>query len=272
MSVGQNGAMAFPTQPAPVIDEPMRPSAAWFWIGGGLIALAVAGAIAGFVFALTGLDDTIDGFERVPYPDGGSVLIAEAGDYVVYAEETSSFIGPDRSAQIVITGPGGPVDSSLYLSELTYDFGGRSGLAMATFTADIPGRYEFAPSDDEFSDITSLAVGDSIADDLVKAILLPMALGGLGFILGGVILIVTGVRRSREKKRRQPAGPPVAPGGWGAGQQTWGPQPQQPQPQWGQPAAPAPTQPNWGQPSPPTTPSPPPSPGATPPPPPGWPE
>jgi hypothetical protein len=264
MLVGQHGAMAFSTQPSPVIDEPLRPSAAWFWIGGGLIALAVGGAIAGFVLAFMGLDDTIDDFERVPYPDGGSVLIAEAGDYVVYAEEPSSFSGPDRSAQVAISGPGGPVDFSIYQSELTYDFGGRSGVALATFTAEIPGRYEFAPSDDDFSDVTSLAVGDSIADDLVKAIVLPMVLGGLGFLLGAVIIIVTGVRRSREKKRRRPAVPPPAPGGWGPGQQAWGSQSQQPQPQWGQTAAPAPTQPDWGQPSPPATPPPPP--------PPGWPE
>lgn len=254
--------MAFPTpQPSPVIDEPLRPRALWYWIGGLVILGGIIGAIVGFVLGFSGLDDTIDGFERVPYPEGGVVTIDEPGKYVIYGEQPSSFTDANVNAVINLIDPDGDtVVTSYYSGELNYDFSGRSGAAIATFTADTAGSYRLQPDEDGVGNAESLAIGESIAGELVRVILVPMLIGGLGFIGGAVILIVTGVRRSRAKRRRQPPAPP--PGAWGQAPSTWGAQPE----------APAPPQAQWGQPSAGAPPPPPPPPsGGTPPPPPGWP-
>lgn len=262
--------MAFTPQPGPVVDEPLRPRALWYWIGGGLIAAAGVGAIVWFVVGFMAINDTVDGFERVPFPEGGTVTIEEPGDYVIYAEGFRTTLSVTAAT---LTGPDGDeINTDFYSGSLTYDFGGRSGTAQHTFTAAEAGDYEIESAGGVSSDIVSYAVGESIGGDLVAALVGGFAIGGLGVLLGAIILIVTGVRRSRAKRARRPMTPPP-PSSWGQAPPTWGPQPQQPQPGWGQPPPPDPSQPG-GTPPPPGAapgPSPPPPGGSSPPPPPGWP-
>ena len=71
-----------------MIDEPVRPRALWYWIGAAIIIAAIAGAVFWIVSGVLGLDDTVDGFERVPYPDGGTVTIDVPGEYVIYTESS----------------------------------------------------------------------------------------------------------------------------------------------------------------------------------------
>jgi hypothetical protein len=242
--------MAFTPPTGPVIDDPLRPRALWYWIGGGLIAATTIGAVVWLVTGILGVDDKVDGFERVPAAEGGTITIDDPGDYVIYAEGPQTTFGV---SDITVTDPDGDeVQTSLYGGSLTYDFGGRSGSAQETFTADEAGDYEIETDGLASGNAESLAVGDSIGGDLVSAIVGGFVIGGLGLVIGAIVLIVTGVRRSKAKKERQPPAPPSA---WGQAPQTWGPQPASSQPAWNQPAP--------GQP--------PPAPGQVPPPPPGWP-
>ena len=254
--------MAFTPPTGPVIDEPIRPRALWYWIGAAVIVAAIAGAVFWLVSGILRLDDTVDGFERVPYPEGGTVTIADPGEYVVYTE---SFSGDEQAGGITVVDPdGNEVDTRLYVSSLTYDFGGEVGSASQTFTAEQAGEYELSSTGLESSGISSLAVGKSIGGDIVSAIVGAFVIGGLGVLVGVIVLIVTGIRRSSAKRERRPPTPP--PSAWGQQQQTWGANPPPPQAAWGQPPPPP------GSATPGTSAPPPPGAGDTaPPPPPGWP-
>jgi hypothetical protein len=50
-------------------------SKAGYWIGGGLIAFSVVGAILWGVTAFLRIDDTVDGFERVPIPGARTLAL-----------------------------------------------------------------------------------------------------------------------------------------------------------------------------------------------------
>jgi hypothetical protein len=122
-------------------------------------------------------------------PGTDTVQIDSTGDYVIYTEDPYFF----GSVQI-IDPDGGPVPTSPYRSDLNYDFDGRSGRAAATFDADATGDYTVTTD-------TDVAIGPSIAGDLIRTILVPFLIGGVSFLVGLIVIIVTAVRRSRSKKR-----------------------------------------------------------------------
>lgn len=166
----------------------IRPKARWFWIGGGVIVLGVVAAIAMFVLGFVAIANTVDDFERVS-PDGGGASIDSAGEYVIYYE------GRDSAADVIVTSPNGEViPLSFYTGGLNYGFNGRSGEALYTFDAPTSGVYRVETNGD-------IAIGKSIAGDLVRTILLPFVIGGVTFLVGLIIIIVTAVRRSGSKKR-----------------------------------------------------------------------
>ncbi len=199
----------------PIVQGPLKPRALWFWIGGLLIAAGVIGAVAWFVGGLVGLSDTVDDFERVPFFGGGEVVLDDTGGQVVYVEPGGRAF--PSSMRISITGPDGePIASAPYGGSLTYDFGGRSGAAVATFDAPRPGRYRVAAVEAGSSFATDLAVGPSFAGDLVRTIVGAFVIGGVGVIVGVVIIVVTAVRRARARRRRPmpPMSPGQPPGAW----------------------------------------------------------
>ncbi len=191
--------------PGPFAQEPLRPRTYWFWIGGLLIATGVVGAAFWFVGGLIALSNAIGDLERVPFPDGGTVMLDDAGGYVVYAEGSDVFV--PGGTRIVVADPDGePVASAPYGGSLTYDLGGHSGTAVATFDAPAPGAYRVAALGAGSGFAEELAVGPSFAGDLVRTLVGAFAIGGVGVTAGVVIIIVTAARRSRARRRpRTPA-------------------------------------------------------------------
>lgn len=150
--------------------------------------LGIVVAIAFGVISFFGIADTVDDFARVS-EGSDTVRIDSTGEYVVYTED-GSFV-----ASVEITSPDGePVSTSRYLTGLEYDFNGRSGRAIATFDADDTGRYTVTTS-------TDVAIGRSIAGDLIRTILIPFVVAGIGLLTGLIVIIVTAVKRSGSKKR-----------------------------------------------------------------------
>ncbi len=150
--------------------------------------LGVVAAVAFGVFSFFGIADTVDDFARVS-PGTDTVRIDSTGKYVIYNEDGSSF------ATVEVTSPDGEsVRTSPYLTALDYDFNGRSGSALVTFQANDTGSYTITTD-------TRIAVGPSIAGDLVSTILVPFVISGLGFLIGVIMIIVVAVRRSGSKKR-----------------------------------------------------------------------
>ncbi len=234
-----------------------RPSSLGYWLGGLLIVGGIVGGIVWIAVGLSGFSDSIDDFERVPVGQVGSVELEE-GDYIVYAERggglpQSNFIDSLRMRPAGEEGRGEEIEFADYVSEFTYDFGGRAGRAQLTFAIDDAGEYLVRADDGPGTTATTVAFGPSVAGDLVSAIVGLFVIAGIGIILGIILIVVTGIRRRKWRQRS-----------WmdGAGGTAYGNQPGV----WNPGAAAAPPG-AWGAPAPPGYEAPPPPGGGYPPPP-----
>jgi hypothetical protein len=182
-------------------------SKAGYWIGGGLLVCAVAGAILWGVAAFSRIISTIDDFQHVAIP-ASEVVRLEARKYVIYIEGPGADQSPppvrirvadDRTEQ--------PVAVRDYGASVTYSFN-TSGSALATVTPPRAGAYRVRTEGVDGSSGYRLAIGETIGGKIVSAVVGAFAVGAILGIAGIGLLIATGVRRSR--RRRQP---PPAPGG-----------------------------------------------------------
>lgn len=242
----------------------------------GAILLAV-GLIAGGVLVYRGvrhIADTVNDYQRVPARSGGTVELDDAGTYLLFYERRGmGSIERTGYTPAIITAPDGQTVQLRYdRVEENYTFGGREGRKVGRFEAPIPGTYRITPlSFDsfgaEFDDMVPnggdgwFAIGPEGPASGVIAILGGVLGGGALAVLGVILLVVGGVRRSRSKRGAGaplagwPAPPPPQPQGWGpAGPTQWTPPGSTP---WNHPAPPPPPPPGH---------YPPPSPGAAPPP------
>lgn len=180
-------------------------SKAGYWIGGGLIVCAIAGAILWAVVGFSHIVSTIDDFQHVPIPASENVRL-DARKYVIYVEGP----GADQSVppvRIQIADPRTetPVPLQSYTSSLTYSFN-TTGSAQATVTPPRAGVYRVRTAGVDAASGYQIAIGESVGGKIASAVVGAFAVGAILGISGIVLLIVTGVRRSR--RRRQP------PGGW----------------------------------------------------------
>jgi hypothetical protein len=238
MTVPFGGDVANPAYPAE-----SGPGVVGYVLGGILIAAGIIGGIAWLVVGLVGLQDTVDDFERAPV-DQVKTVDLDAGDYVAYGEK-----GGGDAIQAVLAsfrirpagGDGEEIDVHPYDGEVTYDFGDRPLRAQFTFEIEESGEYEVI-AEGISSGATTVAMGPSIAGDLVSAIVGALVIGGLGVIIGVALLIITGVRRRRFRQRNWQ-------GGWGSGQPgAWNP----PAPPGGYGTTPPPPGGAWNPPPPPS--------------------
>ena len=239
----------------PMVQQETGPGKLGYVIGTLLIVLGIAGGIA--LGVVNGVDffDSIDDFERAPVGEVGT-LDLEAGEMVVYGEKgngdgITATLGETRIRPAGERGDELTLDD--YEAEFTYDNGTRSG--RAEFTVEIPddGEYQIATQGVP-GGATTVAVGPSVAGKLVSAIVGALVIGGIGVIAGVILLIVTGIRRRKFRRR-----------GWLDGYQQGGGQPGA----WNPPPAtgygtPPPSAPGaWSPPPPPGGTSYPPPPGGT---------
>ncbi len=178
-------------------------SKAGYWIGGGLIACAVAGAILWAVLAFAHIVGTIDDFQHVAIPASESVRL-EARKYVVYVEGPNADENvPPVRIQVTDDRTEQPVALHDYSSSLTYSFN-TTGSALATVTPPRAGVYRVRTAGSPPG--YQLAIGESIGGKIVAAVVGAFAVGGVLGIAGTVLLIVTGVRRSRRRRQQPPPG------------------------------------------------------------------
>lgn len=96
------------------------------------------------------------------------------------------------------------------MSSLTYSINDQEGSAQATVTPAHPGAYVVRTNSDLPRAGANVALGPSIAGQLLRGILGTFAIGGLLVGSGVILLVVTGVRRSRARRVAPPVEPPVA--------------------------------------------------------------
>jgi Domain of unknown function (DUF4234) len=180
-------------------------SRAGYWVGGGLVAAGVLGAVLWFVISLVRIDHEVNDFQRVPIPGEGTVQL-EARKYVVYYESSTAeeLVAPFRMA-IADARTGTPLAIESYDSSLTYSIFGHEGSAQATVTPARSGAYAVR-TDDGQTGGASVALGRSLAWPIVRGILGSFAIGGLLVGSGVTLLVVTAVRRSRARRAPVDAG------------------------------------------------------------------
>jgi len=252
----------------------IRPKSFWYGIGGGLIGLGVIAAAVVFAVAFRepfrrfqDLNDQIDAMERVSVPGEGRVNLAAPGDYFLYEEGASGDTAPfgNLSESAVTVESVEPDSTPLALRDVlfdeSYDFGGPAGRSAFAFTVDEPGEYLVTVTDAP-PDVSTVAVGPRLdllgsIGSVFVAIFVPIGVGGVFVVAGGIVLIVTAVRRSGSARRLRMGASPTS-GAWAPTSGTWPPQ--------GAGGYPPPSQPPTGWPPPPTPPPPAPPPPPPPPP------
>jgi hypothetical protein len=253
--------MPYPSPyPPPVTSsssEPLKPSAWWYGLAGGLGALGIVLGVVVAVVTFSSYTDKVDDFQRIEIPGSGTVTLDDTGGYTVYHEypgaDSDDFLSPEIT--VTVTAPdGSEVDLDLYDTTVQYSTADYEGVAVYSFRAFETGDYEVEVDGEQ----GTLAVGRGLGSGLVGGVLGAIALGAGGVIAGGVMAIVVGVRRSRSRHMRQLArvgqqGSWAGPGGRPPGPYGWQPGPPRP------PAPPVPPAPA------PPPPPPPPPPPATPP-------
>lgn len=202
------------------------PSAWGYGIGGAII---VVSAIVGIVLLVNGFSSVAQAFsfpQRVQ--SDGTIEITRPGPYIVYEIQPEPAYGmlPTKTTAVTVTDPRGNVKyAGVYNGNRTSSSGLEQAVAVVTFHADSTGVYHVTSP--RLSPGHSLAVGDGRA---VKSsvIAFGFVVGGLGFLIGLAVIIVTAARRHGAKPR------PVLP--------MYGPAPAMPHPQG------MPPQPGWAPP------------------------
>ena len=185
-------------------------SKAGYWIGGGLIVCAIAGAILWAVTGIGNLISKIDDFEHVSIP-GSEVVELEARKYVIYIEGPGADESvPPVRVEVTDARTQRSVPVRDYGASVTYSFN-TSGSALATVRPPRAGAYRVRTEGVDGSSGYRLAIGEAIGGKIVSAVVGAFAVGGILGIAGIGLLVATGVRRSR-RSRRPPPGPGGLPG------------------------------------------------------------
>ena len=221
--------MSYPPPSVPIDSPPLtgerpkiKPGKGWYWVGALLIAGGLLGGAALGIAGVLNLKNSIEDFGRFRVEGGtgaATVTFEKPGEYSIYYESESEVCAdlgatpgqpcetvtvrgesdPPAQLDISITSgdrslPIGPAENSL-----DYSFSGFSGTEVATVDVDEAGSYSMVVEtrrEGEFA----IALGKDVVSTVLPWVLGGMALAAVGLILGLIILIVTGVKRSRRKR------------------------------------------------------------------------
>jgi hypothetical protein len=186
------------TRGARVRDDRGVTSRLGYWIGGGLLAAGVLGAILWGVLGFAHIATTIDDLQRFAIPSTSTAHL-EARKYTVYVEGPGAdestppvdlFVTHARSERAVPVRP--------YSGSLTYSFD-TSGSAVATVAPPRDGDYVVRARGVGAPGGYELALGPSVGGRIVATIVGAFAIGGVLGLAGLGLLVATGVRRSRRR-------------------------------------------------------------------------
>ena len=184
---------------APSPSPKIRPGRIWY-----LVALVIfVGATAWLIYGFVSLVGTVNDLQRVPLPAGGTVSLGHSGGYTVYFEGPGAQSGgiPSFDVNVVPVSPGARVSSlTSYESNVTYNVGSHSGRAVLTLDITSPGTFRITATGPQIPG-AGLAVGDSIASEIV-GILLPAVPLMILAVLGAVLVLVLRIIRKHALRLR----------------------------------------------------------------------
>lgn len=183
--------------------QPKLKGKAGLWIGALLIALGIIGGIAIAVISALGITRTIDDLQRVPINGGGTIHADHPGTYRLFLERP----GIDNegafafSPGVRVIGPDGELPIVGERVNKTYSYSGHDGRSIGHFNAPRAGDYRITTTVTGGTlDRSEIAVtaGDPIAG-LVGVLV--GVFGGIALVVvGAIVMIVSGVRRSRSRR------------------------------------------------------------------------
>lgn len=176
-------------------------SRAGYWIGGGLVAFGIVGAIAWALIMYWHGASVVNGFPRVAIPGEGIVRL-EAREYVVYVEGP---VADRHSPRVRIRIADPRTGKALRLSNypgVTMNSFGRTGSARKLVSPPRVGAYVVSTSGSAGARGYAVAFGDNVQHMTDTTVGGAFAIGALFGLSGIGLLIVTGIRRWRRRATR----------------------------------------------------------------------
>lgn len=158
--------------------------------------VAVLGTVVAAVWCGAALVDQVQrpaDFARAAAPGSVSVTLTRTGPHLVYAEVPRDEAVPDLVDELRVTDPAGDrIDVLMHDVGLQYDVpGGHLATSVAVFDAERTGTYLVTVDDGAALPTGAhVAVGDDLAPDLLRAVVLP-ALTALLSLGAGLTLALT---------------------------------------------------------------------------------
>jgi len=184
-------------------DQTKKPSWLWFLVAGLILVVGIAAAVGIFI---GGISSAVNSLQRMIVPATQTMTFDEPGRYGIYHEHHSVFKGRtfrqwpgqiDLEATVTRLSDGTQIPVEGSTINTTYTFGQRKGRGMFQFDIEQAGQYEITVNAD---DEAVVAIGRSITGTIVFAILGPMGVCFVSFVLGLVITIVAIVRMVRYRR------------------------------------------------------------------------
>ncbi len=179
------------------------PGRIWYFVAAAVLVIGAAAAVAWVAMQLPKLNDKLI---QVVVPGEATLRLTEAGTYTIFHERTSVVDGrvyaSDSLSGLRISlrnERGERVSLSSPQMSSTYNFSGRSGVAVFTFEVAQPGAYRLSAAYDNARSgpRAVLAVGAGFLGALFSIVF-----GALGFALGGVAAAVIIAAIVFVKRRR----------------------------------------------------------------------
>jgi hypothetical protein len=201
----QRGPMAYAQNPGGAVPQkPSKTGIVW-----AIVTFAVT-AIVGIVMIVLGVTtiaNMVKDFAKVPVPGQTTIQLSSGEQWIFVSRSNGSRANID-SVDVTVTDPNGSTVPISYDSGQSANSNGNDFESLGSFDAPTSGRYSIettgpAQAGIRIGKIPFLRIGLLIGGGV--------AVGGLGFVIAMIVLIVALVRRSRVKKANQAAshgGPP----------------------------------------------------------------
>jgi hypothetical protein len=208
------------------VSSALKPSKMWYWLGALSVLAGLIGGGVVMVSAFTSLNKTVDNFGRIRIPgdEHCQLVFAKPGKYTIYYEYKTELPSRGESCQptgsqetidapeqhplglevSLVDGSGAELATTLSTSgDKSMSLHGHLGSALREVQIVTPGDYRLKVDGvDPNAAPFVLSVGRSGLAHVAPYILLGLAIGGFGTVLGAVGIIVTASRRRAGRRLR----------------------------------------------------------------------
>ena len=166
-------------------------------------AVAVVGLVLALVFVVTGLQDLPTGVIRFQAPGEDTVVLSEAGQYLIYHEYPTGSTPTSTSGlrcRLSDQASGSPV-TVVPSSGTTWTTGGLTRREIMRFEIARAGTYSVSCSSDTSAGTIDLAIGRPFLRKIFRAVILGIAFFGGGLLIGLAVVMVTVIKRQNSRER-----------------------------------------------------------------------